>query len=84
MYYNGYAFTRTGERVIIDLGMPYGEAVARCLYEAEFIASMGDPLTRCGDTWFDEGWCPRVALHDVRVDPFRDAVQGIVWLPESV
>ena len=81
-YYNLYAFTRTGERVIVDQGLPHFDAELRCEYEAAFIEAMGDALTRYGDTWFDADWIPRIVMYDVNHDPFGEMMRGVVWIPE--
>lgn len=80
MFWNCYAFTRTGERVVIDRGLPEAEARARCADEAAFIQQMGDPLFLFGDHWYEPGFVPRVVLHPAAHDPFRPSMRD-VWLP---
>ena len=82
-YHNCYAFDRLGQRVVIDMGLPHHEAVQRCEYEATFIESMGDTLTRFGDTWYADGLIPRVVMYQVKFDPFHGNVSRAVWLPNS-
>lgn len=86
--YNCYAFTRTRQRVIIDMGLPYEEAVWRCEYEAAFIQEMGDKLERVGDYWYANGSLPRVVMYEVKADPFlsvhyEERLHKPVWLPDS-
>lgn len=83
MFYNCYAYTRSGERVVIDLSLPRVEAEQRCQMEAAFIEGMGDALTRYGDSWMDSGYVPRVGMHDIRTDPFQANVRRLRWLPEG-
>ncbi len=89
LLFNAYAFTRTHERVVIDMGLPYNEALARCEFEAAFIESMGDKLTRFGQfDWYADGMVPRVFFVDVHGDPFQSnyyegSNKKLVWLPDS-
>jgi len=83
-FYNCYAFTNAGERVILTLGLSYDEAMARCEYEVRFLADeFHTPLFRHGDTWYEEGWLPRVTLHAVQHDPFAKTNAGVVWMPAT-
>jgi hypothetical protein len=82
--FNAYSFTRTHERVIIDMGLPYEDALRKCEFEAAFIESMGDKLTRFGDAdWLADGMVPRIFFVDTTTDPFRDKIKNVVWLPDS-
>lgn len=86
-FHNCYAFDRLGQRVVIDMGLPYHEAMQRCAYEAAFIESMGDALTRLGDCWYGAGMVPRIVAYDVRSDPFQSVYyeerrHKPEWLPD--
>lgn len=81
-WFNAYAFTRTGERVVIDMGLPESEAVQRCALEAAFIQSMGDVLFQFGRDWYEPGFLPRVVMYPVAADPFLNRPCAI-WLPNS-
>lgn len=88
LLYNCYAFTRAHERVVIDMGLPYDEALRKCEYEVAFIESMGDKLTRFNDNWYADGLIPRVVMYDVKADPFtsvhyEERYRKPVWLPDS-
>ena len=82
--FNCYAFNNAGERVIIDLGLPYAEAIQRCEGEAVFLRrEFGLTIQRLGDDWYEQpGWLPRIFLTDAEHDVFALENKGKVWLPE--
>jgi hypothetical protein len=83
MYVNAYAYNRVGERLVIDMGLPYHEAIRRCEIEVAFIESMGDKLMRYDNVWLDDCYVPRIGLFDVRHDPFVDSEELPQWLPND-
>ena len=83
--FNVYASARDGTRLIVDLGVPYHEAIRRCEQEAEFLREQFHIYTaRFGDSWLDcDGLWPRLDVYPVSCDPFALANAGVAWLPET-
>ena len=80
--WNAYAFTNADERVIIDLGLTYTEAVRRCEAEAQFLRDeLCLEVTRFGDDWYRPGLMPTLFVVEAAHDVFADRNHGLVWLP---